>query len=764
MRRLLLLLLLASPAMAQRIVLISGGTVTANVTDSADFYVTLNQNVTGVTLTSTVTPATGYLVSMKFVQDATGSRTVVFGGNISTACVVNSTANSVTICRWQYTASTNAWADAGGGVSPNSPIPQAQVGPGFNVVNYGVVNDAQSSSTCTINTSTTQVCSQASFCNAGSVPCAAGQASNVGMEFSCGFIFTGAYGAYVPKTTIVSVTNATTVVTAAPSIATQGNTSCSWGTASATNDAKLAVAITAWLAAVHGKNSLGIVGAPPGPARLYFPAGGYLLCTTAIAVPTNKDGFVIEGDAMDSTQLIWEPGCTISGSDPINIAGSASNGWVRNFTMNGMGGNQVSSNASALVSNGSNIYVDNVNVQGFNLNGVNVGGGFYSRGLYSKNNNGKGFICNQCSGDVDAAIFSNNGQNNLVIQNVSGLPTGAGFRVGRGMLVDETGSASFPPTLVTNSHDVIFDMPQLFSTPGAYALDCDANSHIAFIGGQAAVFGADSNSGGIHIRQGCVVDATGVRFSSTGTAKAIQVDAGGQFRDNGGNSSESMFPIVSGTSTGTTVVLTLTPITANVNTNCTVGDAFVVQGAGIAGYNTYSLAGATTGITAVTATTVTYTSVGSNMGALGAGGVFSCRNLQSYGGTLPIALLNNPIPNTCHLTITPIVNATNYLLCNFRAQSATNITRIMASSQNVTTCATAPIITISDGTATVTLTLTSAKQQWDSSVDASTGVGTTIFKPNGTITVRYDVAAASACATPPTQLAISYNISPILSN
>jgi len=128
MRRLLLLFLLASPVMAQRIVLISGGTVTANVTDSADFYVTLNQNVTGVTLTSTVTPATGYLVSMKFVQDATGSRTVIFGGNISTACVVNSTANSVTICRWQYTASTNAWADAGGGgVSPNSPFPFADI-------------------------------------------------------------------------------------------------------------------------------------------------------------------------------------------------------------------------------------------------------------------------------------------------------------------------------------------------------------------------------------------------------------------------------------------------------------------------------------------------------------------------------------------------------------------------------------------------------------------------------------------------------------
>ena len=90
------------------------------------------------------------------------------------------------------------------------------------------------------------------------------------------------------------------------------------------------------------------------------------------------------------------------------------------------------------------------------------------------------------------------------------------------------------------------------------------------------------------------------------------------------------------------------------------------------------------------------------------------------------------------------------------------MTRIMTSSQNTTTCATAPIITISDGT--VSQTLTTAKSSWNSSVATSTGIGPTIFKPNGTITVKYDVAAASACATPSTQLAINYNISPILNN
>jgi hypothetical protein len=103
-------------------------------------------------------------------------------------------------------------------------------------------------------------------------------------------------------------------------------------------------------------------------------------------------------------------------------------------------------------------------------------------------------------------------------------------------------------------------------------------------------------------------------------------------------------------------------------------------------------------------------------------------------------------------------------MCNFATQSATNITRITVQSQNTTTCATAPIITISNGTVSQTLTLTTAKSAWDSTVDASNGVGTTIFKPNTTITVKYDAGALSACATPPTQLSVSYNISPILSN
>ena len=100
-------------------------------------------------------------------------------------------------------------------------------------------------------------------------------------------------------------------------------------------------------------------------------------------------------------------------------------------------------------------------------------------------------------------------------------------------------------------------------------------------------------------------------------------------------------------------------------------------------------------------------------------------------------------------------------MCNFFVGSATNINHIKASSTTTTACTVAPVVTITDGTGTITLTITTAKSVWDSSVDASSGVGTTIFKPNGTITLSN---TSGTCTTPPTNFSVSYNIAPILSN
>ena len=137
------------------------------------------------------------------------------------------------------------------------------------------------------------------------------------------------------------------------------------------------------------------------------------------------------------------------------------------------------------------------------------------------------------------------------------------------------------------------------------------------------------------------------------------------------------------------------------------------------------------------------------------GNNYSATNTATFlaaGSAIPYSSLTHTW-NTCHLTITPIVNATTYTLCNQFLDQNLNLVHIKASSQNVTTCATAPIITISDGTNSQTLTLTSGAATWDS------GVITKTFASGGTITVKYDVGALSACATPPTNLSVTYNAS-----
>jgi hypothetical protein len=129
------------------------------------------------------------------------------------------------------------------------------------------------------------------------------------------------------------------------------------------------------------------------------------------------------------------------------------------------------------------------------------------------------------------------------------------------------------------------------------------------------------------------------------------------------------------------------------------------------------------------------------------------------GGIVPKASITHT-PNTCYLTITPIANATTYTLCNALLDQNYQILNIAASSQNSTTCATAPIITLSDGTRSATLTLTTGAATWNTGTLSSANA--VVFASGATMTVKYDIAAASACVTPPTNLAVSYILQSVL--
>lgn len=693
-------------------------------------------------------------VDIFITENSVGGWTFTFPSTVTSPPVIVTTAGLTTLVSLKYNNSVGQWfvTSGSGGLAPSVPLPLATSGPGpvFNVMNYGAKGNARANTGNFINGNPQFTCATCNFTQA-----------DVGLTIFAQNVLV--------QTTILSVQNGTTATVTAAPIATNAAAPFGYGTI---DDVPVKAAIAAALpkACVLGGQRTANTCIPGASPAVYFPAGGYLICnfggTNGLINIGAVKGFQVFGDGKDVTFI---HSCLAPTTPSTNfgafmtVASGADSIVLRDLTING--NFAVFSNNAVLI--GSSSTVSHVHIENWSGPGISFQGGPLDLVEYlTVDNSGINAISvsNATGVDFYSSTSSNNGCPNLVIQTSLGLNTGSGVKW-YGGLIDECGLGDNNSVDIINSQDVWFIGASVFSTGAGNAISVSGSggNFLHLDGGIFGVFGNDFNAGGLAIAAGSVVQASDVRFASTGTAKCIANS--GILNDNGGNSCESEFPIASGTSTGTTAVLTLTTLGANVNTNCSVGDALLVEGAGApAGYNGYYPAGATSGITAVTATTLTYTTAGSNLGAAGAAGVAICRNLQNYSGTLPRALLNNPIPNTCYVTITPIVNATTYTMCNFRAQSATNITRIMASSQVTTTCATAPIITISDGTVSETLTLTTAKSSWDSAVDTSTGVGTTIFKPNGTITVKYDVAAASACATPPTQLSVSYNISPILSN
>jgi hypothetical protein len=646
---------------------------------------------------------------------------------------------------------------SGGGVNSNSPLPLATSGPGpvFNVANYtGVFHDTRSNPGCDSSIANSQVTCSAV---AGITPFTA---ADVGKRFNCSDGVSGLF--YPAGTTITSVVSGTvaqlsgTRLVAGPCRGTYGHP----------DDVAIQAAFTAALAQSSSQSGQARGNAQVNTAAptLYLTAGGWMSCAGGGGgLPTfyfgnNRKGFTIAGDGYDQTYLY---NCDAAAAGAMTFFGfwvgnaNMTNLFIRDFTIDG-GFLPVNPNGfGAAIYSAPAIFIKNVHLQAIRMGGgATFQGGVFADNLVADTSDGTALLCNGCGGEFHNWSVSNSA-NNLTIQNVVGLNTGPGLRMWGG-LVDEGGST--PVTKIINSQDVWFIGTAGFGTGAAYAMSVDATSFIHLTGGIWGVFGNDGNAGGISIAAGGVVQASDVRFVSSGTRASIANL--GTLNDNGGNSSESMFPIASGTSTGTVAVLTLTTLGANVNANCSVGDALIVEGT-TAGYNGYFPAGATSGITAVTATTLTYTTAGSNLGAAAAVGVAFCRNLQTYTGTLPRALLNNPIPNTCYVTGTFGATTAAAPMCTFQLGSATNINFISASSTTTTACTVAPVVTITDGTVSQTLTITTAKSIWKSNVDASTGVGTSIFKPNGSVTLSN---TAGTCTTPPTNFAVSYNISPILSN
>lgn len=105
-------------AMGQQYVQNISGVVAVPVSTGSSFKLILGANVTSFSFNGPPT-SPGQIVTMYFLQDATGSRTVTFASNIYNSCTITSTAATATVCQFAYDQFSNSWfgigASGGGG-------------------------------------------------------------------------------------------------------------------------------------------------------------------------------------------------------------------------------------------------------------------------------------------------------------------------------------------------------------------------------------------------------------------------------------------------------------------------------------------------------------------------------------------------------------------------------------------------------------------------------------------------------------------------
>ncbi len=251
---LLLALLCASPLLAQQVLTINSGVITANVSTSNSFKIQVNQVVTAINISSTGTPPS--TITFIFTQDSTGhavSGWSYAAGSINSTCTVDTTANATTVCAFQYDANSNSFFSVAGAAGSGTSL-----GPGQIIVTasaYGVKANAH-------------WVQDASVTNAsGVVTCPSGE---------CNFLTTASVGqvawsnasclltgtARIARTTVRSVDSDTQITLNANSNAT-GTACLFWGDV---DDAGWQAAWTAFIAQL--KNA---------PAVLQLPCGASIV-------------------------------------------------------------------------------------------------------------------------------------------------------------------------------------------------------------------------------------------------------------------------------------------------------------------------------------------------------------------------------------------------------------------------------------------------------------------------------------------------------
>ena len=657
-----------------------------------------NTTITGATQTVNVTPSGIRINLSSATPPVSAYADAEIVGAIIGSQYYNLTTTGNRVCQAVTGSTCTTWNSAGG-VSPNSPVPANQAqGPTYNVRNYGAIGDAKKTTTAVTTNGS------ASVTDATSTPWLS---TDVGKRIFC--IGNGGNTALtVTIATIATFVNSGSITVNTTGTANaQSSSVCVWFTQKDTAAFQAANA-----AALQPLTSIITSSGPTlsQPGNIFCPKGGYVVDSpffVQVGASGNTLGVSFIGESRSSCIIYVSPDVvTVSGSY-IMATVSTDGAVFSDFTVDCSRANINTAGAGFRFNSYNTGTIKNLAVYGC------ANGGSGGLGLFQWNAITDVLIDNirlnntsSPAGDSPFVLTAGNAVHirNWYTTNPSGFPS---FITSSGSINSAGGPRSVTQAGVI-IEDSVFDEG---ANPGMLTLN---NSNVTVIG--SSFF--DGTATGI------TLDG----FSSLFITNSHIAPFGGAC--SGGN--RNALTLVSGSN-----------VYATGNTFESCGTGAAVSGPAGAlfadlGGNEFRVCPGGTPCPLVTA--ATYASA-------------------FAGGVIPKATVTHT-PNTCY-AVTGNLLATAQNICTFLNDQNYQVLNITAQSGGTTptnsSCATPPVITLSDGTRTATLTMTTGKTQWSSAVDASTV--NSVFATGTTLTISI---GANTCATPPVNVAVSYVLQSVL--
>jgi hypothetical protein len=596
----------------------------------------------------------------------------------------------------------------GGGVAANSPIPANQAqGPQYNVVNYSsvTINDAKKSFTAVTANGNAHVT------NATDAPWLS---TDVGKKMYClGFSNNSALTTTIATITAFNSTSDVTVNTTGNGNA-QNPSTCIWFSNKATT-AMLAAGTAAKQTLSISTSNQGLVQQYAG--SVFCPPGGYVVDApffSQVSASGHDQGVSFIGAGKHNCVIYVSPDAVVTNNSWILNSQSTQGAIFSDFTVD------CSGVPLFLAAPGFRFQA----FQGFTVARIAVlgcGSQSDAQGLFA--------FSNVQNGIIDEVLVNNT-------STVTGEPPfvitgGNGIHIRNWSTTNPQGSGSGPGSAITQSGGQ------------AFAGGPRSNAGISvFI--DNSVFDEGASGSPLLIQNGSSVSITASGFFS-GTTNDLNIDG----TSSAYISNSNFIPFGGACGGGNRQGIVIASGGAVYSTGNEI------QGCGA---NGAGLSAAVSGPVGAT-----YVDLGGNTIRNCPGGppcplvtAANYATLGFNGGIIPKATVTHT-PNTCVDTLGTVATT---VLCNSLLDQNYQILNITASSNAVTTCATPPIVTISDGAQTATLTLTSGASTWSSG--ALSAANAKVFASGNTMTITYDLNGLAACAVPPTNLAISYVLQSVL--